>query len=257
MTSSNSKTPRAKVAPVKIGEHEIQGLMDHEGNFFVAASQVAEFFQFAKTNATREVKSLLGEDFQLFKLVSELNPKAVNVINLEALNLVTKRLARKGNQKAVAVDDALGLNSWAELFCDAFDIETGKAERSRRIADRIKSVACRDELTDSIKAYCRRHPELSENERKWMYKNATDRLYAVLTGIRACDLRRVHGMEPGANVREWLRSTNQRKAVMLVSAMETSAAMLIDDDAHPDNVIEAVASVHAGRLSYLCQPLAA
>jgi hypothetical protein len=252
-----SKHSKAKVATIVIGPEQFEGLMDGDGKFYVSASQIADLFQFDQSQASRTIKRLLGEGFQFDRIASDLNPKPVNAIPLSGFNLVIKRLARKGDPKAAVMDDALSENSLTEVFCDAFGIEAGKAERTQRLKDLMKSIECRDDLTEAIANYCARHPEMSEGERDHLFSNATDRLYKILVGVRARELRLIHGMEKGANVREWIRKSGQRKAVNLLSAMETSAAILIDSDQHPMEVIEAVASLYAGQLSDLMQPVAA
>lgn len=251
------KNSRAKVAPITIGTEQFEGLMDVDGQFYVALSQVGRIFsdQFLPKNVARDVERLLGKDFNSFQIHSELSRRAVSVVDLRGFNLIIKRLARKGDPKAVAMDESLSENSLREIFCDGFGIATGTAERVQFLKDKMESIECRDELTDTIQGYCERHPELSEMERGRMYCNATDRLYKILTGVRARELRMIHGLEKGANVREWLRQQRQRSAVRLISGLEVSAAALIETDVHPLAAISAVAEMHTGKLSHLMNPI--
>lgn len=41
-------------------------------------------------------------------------------------------------------------------------------------------MVVRRSLCDVIKAYILRHPELSENTAKWLYKNTTNRIYKAI-----------------------------------------------------------------------------
>ena len=51
-------------------------------------------------------------------------------------------------------------------------------------------------LTDAIKAYIDRHPELSENNRKWLYVNASQRVILVVFGRKAKKLAEDLGVAP-------------------------------------------------------------
>jgi hypothetical protein len=51
-----------------------------DGTFAVAVSQLAELNLVSQYNASRDLKAILGKDFQLVKSSSELNPKKFNII---------------------------------------------------------------------------------------------------------------------------------------------------------------------------------
>lgn len=74
----------AQIATIEIVPgFPIEGLYAGEWNgYYVAVSQIADRFQFVKTNAQRNVKALMGKGFQFVKLRTKLNPKAVNALTL-------------------------------------------------------------------------------------------------------------------------------------------------------------------------------
>jgi hypothetical protein len=76
---------RAKVTPINFGCLTLEGLMLENGNFAVAVPQISELFQFDKNQASRDIKTLLGADFQFDKTKSELHPKEVNILTLPQL----------------------------------------------------------------------------------------------------------------------------------------------------------------------------
>jgi hypothetical protein len=97
---------KARVATVRIGHIEIEGLLLVDGSFAIGVSQVAELFSFDQSQATRTLKRLMGEDFSFRKTFSELNSKPVNILTLAQLEQLTIVLASSGNGKA---RDILGL----------------------------------------------------------------------------------------------------------------------------------------------------
>lgn len=146
-------TIEADFAPVQIGTFSIDGLMSETGDFGVAVPQVADYFQFAKNQASRTLKPLLGNGFQFDKWKSPLNPKPVNVLTIEQLERVVFELALKGNVEAINISRALIGLSLRQLFCDAFGVKFEAEDRQNWL---LKRMATRKEfrpLTDQLKAF--------------------------------------------------------------------------------------------------------
>jgi hypothetical protein len=74
---------KAVVTTVDLGFVKIDGLMLPNGSYAIAVPQLAEILRLDKNQASRSVKSLLGNGFQFDKTQSELNPKPVNILLLE------------------------------------------------------------------------------------------------------------------------------------------------------------------------------
>jgi len=95
----------------------------------------------------------------------------------------------------------------------------------------------RTELEDAIKAYIEAHPELSDNAKRWMYKNATDTIYRQVYAATAAKLVEALGCD-----RHHLRDQLSFKELAALTSIEGTAARLIEQlDMHPvDAIVEAV-----------------
>ncbi|MCC3600095.1 hypothetical protein [Microcoleus sp. PH2017_26_ELK_O_A] len=90
---------------------------------------------------------------------------------------------------------------------------------------------------NTIKAYIERHPELSENNRKWLYVNASQRVTLVVFGRKAKKLAEDLGVAPD-NLRDALTPDE----LILLQEVEDTAIRLIDiQDVHPDYAIQQTA----------------
>ncbi len=130
-------TTKAFVTDVQFGSMTIEGLMDEQGKYYVAVTQVAAQLLASLNNPSKDVKALLGKGFEQFlKLKTELNPNPVNVVTLEQFEVVLTKLDRKGNVKAQQLRDSLFGLSLQQLFSDAFNIKFEKAERQQWLLQR-------------------------------------------------------------------------------------------------------------------------
>lgn len=84
------------------------------------------------------------------------------------------------------------------------------------LKERQESKEVRRELTDSIKEYIDRHPELSSNAIKFMYSNATETLNLGLFAKRTKRLKEVIGITPSSSIRDYLDS----KEIICLKAVE-------------------------------------
>ena len=85
-----NKLKKAVVATVNYAGFEFPGLKLPDGSYAIAVTQVVELFQrsnegfqFAKRQASRDIKYLLGNGFQFLKSASEIHPKKVNILTIE------------------------------------------------------------------------------------------------------------------------------------------------------------------------------
>jgi len=92
----------------------------------------------------------------------------------------------------------------------------------------------RCEGANAIKAYIERHPELSENNRKWLYVNASPRVTLVVFGRKAKKLAEDLGVATD-NLRDALTPDE----LILLQEVEDTAIRLIDiQDMHHDDAIK-------------------
>lgn len=175
---------RATVSPVKIGHLEIEGLMDESKTFAVGLPQVCSLFQILSKNASRDIKALLGNDFQFLKYKTELHPKAVNALGLRDFERLLRKLDKLGNESAEAMaDDLVGL-SLQQLFSDAFEIKFEEEQRQEYLKTRQEGKQVRHSLTDTIKWYIDNH-EISDSKRHWIYINCSEAVNIGLFGRKA------------------------------------------------------------------------
>ena len=144
---------KAEITIVPIGVLSIEGLMNDSGDFGVGLPQVSDNFSVPHKNASRDVKALLGKDFQFLKWKTPLNPKEVNVIPLERWSDLVFELAIKGNEKAIALSRALQGLSWHQIFCDAFGKKFEAEDRQRWLETRLSTKHDFRPLTDMLKKY--------------------------------------------------------------------------------------------------------
>jgi len=91
---------KAIVAKIDLGFVKFDGLMLPDGSYAIGASQVAKLIGFDNEHSSRDIKALLGRDFQFAKVVSELSPKPVNTLTIPELEQLLKVFAMNGNEQA-------------------------------------------------------------------------------------------------------------------------------------------------------------
>lgn len=144
---------KAQIATVNLGHIQVEGLLGNDANFYVAIPQIAERFSFDKNQASRDIKGLLGRDFQFAKAVTPLNSKAVNIVSIDQFQRILIELSIKGNvlaQEVLRDMSALGLH---QLFCDAFGIQLDAEDRALWLQRRTESKELFWELAEQIKIW--------------------------------------------------------------------------------------------------------
>ena len=113
------------------------------------------------------------------------------------------------------------------------------AQKQRHNQARLQGKYSRRTLTDAIKAYVDRHPELSPKAKKWIYKNATDELYRQVYGQQAKKLVEAIGCD-----RRHLRESLSIDELCAIDGVELTAMHLIDTDVPPkDAMLQAAGRV--------------
>ena len=172
----------ATVAIVEIGNYEFEGLLFDNGKFGIAVPQVCSIFQFLIHNASRDIKALLGNDFQFLKCRTTLNPKDLNVLQLTEFETLIRKLDRKGNEIAQNIVDGLVGLSLNQVFSDAFNIKFEKEERQAYLLNRPPTKQTFKQLNDHIKNWIDQNPDESPNTKKFIYCHTYDVLNKGLFG---------------------------------------------------------------------------
>lgn len=186
------KPKKAVVATVNYAGFEFPGLQMPDGTYGITASQAWEMLKFSEhpNHASRTLKRLLGKDFQTTRMLSELNPKKVNVILLKDFGLLVMKLAFRGNEVAQAIAESSVDITLEQAFDIAFDNKRSLEEYQEKQKARVQSKVTRRTLTDAIRDYVKLNgDDLSDNYKKYIYNNCTDRVYRLVFGRNAKQLR--------------------------------------------------------------------
>ena len=216
----------ATVATVKLGHLEFEGLMFEDGTYGIAVPQIRSIFSFAKDHASRDIKALLGKDFQFPKVRTTLNSKAVNVLQLIDFEKLLFELTIKGNPIAVGISsDLIGL-SLTQLFSDAFGKKFEKDERQNFLKARQEGKVDRLSLTDEMKAWGLR------NQEKPNYGGVSNNTYLALFGKTKKLLIEEKGLTDRKDVtpRDYLGSEQIR---LLAKFEDYTARVIKNDDLNP------------------------
>lgn len=141
---------KAQIATIDLGFVKFDGLMMPDGEYAIAVPQVADLFQFSNSHTSRDFKALLGKDFQFTKANTELNPKAVNILNIKDFALLTVELSAKGHPTAKALNRAFVEESIQRRYDIAFGKKVSEAEYNEQLAFRYKRLLSRRLWTDTL-----------------------------------------------------------------------------------------------------------
>jgi hypothetical protein len=132
----------AKVAIVRFGKIEFEGLLFDNRRYGVAVPQLNQLISFSASNntASRDLKRLLGEQFKASKCKIELTRQLINCIFLEDLEKLLLELAISGNAKAISISRSLIGLSLTQIFSDSFGVVFEQAQRQSYLADRITEI---------------------------------------------------------------------------------------------------------------------
>jgi hypothetical protein len=219
-----NKTTKAKVTKVSYAGFEFDGLKMLDGTYALGASQIAEIFQFAKDHASRTIKSLLGKDFLFAKCYSELNPKEVNVMKLEDFSILILKLAFKGDSTAQILAIESVKLTLEQAFDIAFDNKKKLEEYQEHFKARVEGKQSRRSLTDAIRDYIKRNPNMSPNAKKFAYSNATDACYLKIIGMKKGKAAKVLSLKNCHSLRDNLSA----ECLKELDYYEYTAAKIID-----------------------------
>jgi hypothetical protein len=195
---------RAKVTTVKFGSITLEGLMLPDGSFAISVSQCSELFQFDKNQASRDLKRILGADFQFDKIASELHPKAVNYITLLQFEKLIILLSAKGNKIALELNLALVGLSLKQVFCDAFGIKFDAEDRQNYLKARMAGIKTRRTLTDEVKDWLKENEITIQHKQTYYYSTVSDMCNEAVLGMVAKEIRIQRNIPEQSKVRDHL-----------------------------------------------------
>jgi hypothetical protein len=200
------------VAQVKHGNLEFEGLIDGDGEFYVALQQASILFSVPQNNAQRDFKALLGAGFQFVKIRAKRavrQNRAENALTLNDFEKVLFELTLKKNTQAVEMSRSLIGLSLTQLFSDAFDIKFEKEERQNYLKNRKHGKIVRRCMTDAIKDWCDRN---NSPEKVQPYcTNCSDALNVHLFGKKSADLKIEKDVPKSGLLRDYFDSEELRQ----------------------------------------------
>ena len=228
------KTKKAVVTTVKVSHIEFEGLMLPNGGYAIAVSQLYALGLIRQNKASKVLKALLGNSFQFKKTISELNPRAVNIISLLDFEKLLIKLDRKGHKPAQDLRDELIGLSFKQVLSEAFRQKFEKDENQQWLKERQDGKYMRRTFTDSIKDYIENNPQLSNNDKTWIYSNASDTLNKLMFGRTAKQLCKSYQCKKGQ-----LRDQFERKDIIGIRRLEEYAMNLVDrQNFHPVQAVK-------------------
>jgi hypothetical protein len=204
------------------------------GGYAIAVSQLYALGLIRQNKASKVLKALLGNSFQFKKTISELNPRAVNIISLLDFEKLLIKLDRKGHKPAQDLRDELISSSFHQVFSEAFRQKVEKDENLQWLKERQDGKYMRRTFTDSIKDYIENNPQLSNNDKTWIYSNASDTLNKLMFGRTAKQLCQSYQCKKGQ-----LRDQFERKDIIGIRRLEEYAMNLVDgQNFHPVQAVK-------------------
>jgi hypothetical protein len=131
---------------------------------------------------------------------------------------------------------------------NSFGVKRTEEQRNQFLKARMEGKCVRRTLTDSIKEYINRHPELSENYSRFVYSNCTDCVNLVVLGAKSKQVKVELDLKPTGLLRDVIPYATLRE----IEAVEVLAGRLIDaEDLEPlEACKKALQLIHARTLGY-------
>jgi hypothetical protein len=174
-------------------------------------------------------EALPFKDFKAEKWTVEGSNGKANLVSIEVTIAYWTKEAITGNAKAARILGACAVEAIERRADRAFGVQRDEADYQAKMKARIDGKVVRQSLTDAIKDYILRHPELSSNDKKWLYKNCSDKTNKIILGKIAKKAAEELGCEH-AQLRDYL----QAEQLIRISYLEDVTVKLIHlQDIHP------------------------
>jgi hypothetical protein len=177
----------------------------------------------------RILKALQDKGFTGYTLEISIDKTRSKTVAIPDAIIVWRWFDKQGNAKAEALIDACAIESIERRADAAFGVQRSEEERQQQMKARIDGKVIRRHLTEAIADYIKRHPELSVNDKKWLFKNCSDRTNKVVLGRIAKKAAEELKVE-----RQNLRDFLSAEQLIQLSEIEDVTVRLIDKhDTHP------------------------
>lgn len=239
---------KAQRATILLGSVEVEVFMLPDGSYRLSQSQVLEIVGVNKNwisrlqSSTPEIfKALQSKGFsgysQSISISDESKARQAKTLSIDDARRIWGWFARKGNDTALDLLEAAAAEAIERRADAVFGIQRAEEERNEYLATRMRGKQVHRQLTDAIKSYIERHPELSENDKRWLFVNTSQRVALVVFGRKTSKLAE----DLNAN-KDHLRDALTQEELLLVQEVEDTAIRLIDlHDIRPDDAVRQAA----------------
>jgi len=207
-----------------------------DGKYRLGLAQILESIDVATnwigrlpSSSPKTLKALQGKGFTGYVIEISVDKTRAKTLSIEDSLLIWRWFDKQGNEKASAIIDACVAETIERRADRAFKVQRSEEEYEQTTKARIEGKIVRRLLTDAIAEYIKRHPELSDNDKKWMYRNCSDKTNIIVLGKIAKKVAEDLGCDR-SNLRDFL----QAEQLVRLASMEDLTVRLIDrNDVHP------------------------
>jgi hypothetical protein len=230
----NNSTVRATRASIELGNIPLEVFQLPSGAYRLSqtlstAAVDKDEISFRNFLKGKSPEALPFKDFKAEKWAVEGSNGKANLVSIEVAVAYWTKEAITGNAKAARILGACAIEAIERRADRAFGVERGEVERQEQMKARIDGKVVRQSLTDAIKDYILRHSELSINDKKWLYKNCSDKANKLVLGKIAKKAAEDLGCEQA-----YLRDYLQAEQLIRISYLEDVTVKLIAlRDIHP------------------------
>ena len=231
-------TVKAVRATIQLGMISLEVFQLPNGEYRLSQTQVAEavgkhrmaVLRFLESNSP---EALPYKDFRCHRTRIEGNNASIHALPIEIATAYWGKEALAQNTSAVMLLIACAAEAIERRADAAFGVRRDEEERDERFKARMQGKRVRRSFTDAIADYLKRHPELSEDCREWIYVNSSEAVNKVVFGKRAWELRNERDAD-----RHSLRDSFTAQELLLVQEVEDVATRLVDhEDKHPPTAV--------------------
>jgi hypothetical protein len=236
-----TKTIKAERVVIELGSIPLNVYQLPDGSYRLSGRNVTDAVKednntLSRFYGVKSLNDLPNADLERYRVNTGKEGSPFSPVAIQDAAVYWGNCSQKGNALAAAILVACAIESIERRADKAFGKTRSEEEYNARMKARIEGMAVRRSLCDVVKAYILRHPELSENTAKWLYKNTTNRIYKAIFDRNKKKLTEDLKADP-----DKLRDSLTARELKEVERMEETVMRLIEDrDMSPlETVVEA------------------
>lgn len=231
---------KAERAIILLGNIELEVFQMPDGEYRLSQSQVLEAIDLPKnwisrlhSSTPKQLKSLQAKGFSGYTLevsiTGEVKARRAKTVSVDDATKVWGFIARSGNEKALDLLEACAAETIETRANKVFGVQVLDEEQNKRLSVRLEGKIVRRELMDSVKDYLARHDDISPNDCRWMYVNASELINLAVFGCKAKKLSEKLGCDRSA-----IRDNIDWRLNLQLQKLEDTVMRRVDEfDEHP------------------------